>query len=73
LFFQALWFGGDITRIVGECVCPRGMVWNDNEMECESNLFWGLSTTLLTVVIVLAVLFTFCCCVCGFLIFRRFF
>lgn len=69
---SALWFGGDIARIVGECSCPPNTVWNESELQCDSNLFLGLTTTILTVVIVLAVLFTFCCCICGFLICRKF-
>ena len=44
-FFQALWFGGDVARIVGNCACPRGMVFDEREMQCQVRLiqqkiFW---------------------------------
>ena len=27
------WFGGDWAAIIGECNCPNGMVFNDNELQ----------------------------------------
>ena len=29
------WFGGDWAAIVGECACPGGMFFNDNEMQAR--------------------------------------
>ena len=29
------WFGGDWAAIVGECACPRGMLFNDNKMQAR--------------------------------------
>ena len=29
------WYGGDFAAIVGECECQGGMVWNDNELQCQ--------------------------------------
>ena len=36
IFFQTLWFGGNgqSLSIKGECSCPEGMYFNENEMEC---------------------------------------
>jgi hypothetical protein len=34
---QNLWFGGDVARIVGECVCPVGLYFDDSEMNCRQN------------------------------------
>jgi len=58
---SALWFGGDVASIVGECACPRGMHFDDWEMQCRQNFFSG---TVGIVVIVICVLIGLCCC-CG--------
>ena len=33
--FQHAWFGGDFASISGECSCPHGMFWDDNEVRCQ--------------------------------------
>ncbi len=67
---SALWFGGDAARIVGECACPHGMVWDDYEMECEMAGF-GIGMIFVFIIVVLILL---CCCAGGaFLIVRRLF
>jgi len=32
---SAAWFGGDVVNIVGECACPVGSYFDDDEMECS--------------------------------------
>ena len=32
---QRAWFGGDFASIIGECACPMGSIWNDNELRCD--------------------------------------
>ena len=72
-FAQALWFGGDVARIVGECACPRGMRWDDYEMECENDFLGGVGTVL-GVVAGIALLFILCCCGCAaFFLLRKIF
>jgi len=58
---SALWFGGDVARIVGECACPRGMYFDNYEMYCRQKFFSG---TLGMVVIAICALVGVCCC-CG--------
>ena len=36
--FQRAWFGGDFASIIGECACPRGSVFNNRELRCDSEL-----------------------------------
>ena len=42
--FQRAWFGGDFASIIGECACPRGSVFNNRELRCDSELFiWNFN------------------------------
>ena len=66
------WFGGDFASIVGECACPRGMVFNDREMRCESRGF-GLSGTSLILAILIPLGIAMCCCCGAVYAFRKFF
>jgi len=67
---SALWFGGDAASIVGECACPRGMVWDNYELRCEQNFFSG---TMLIVSIVIPILILLCCCCGCFFLARKMF
>ena len=71
ILFQALWFGGDVARIVGECACPHGMVFDNREMQCERSFMGGIG---MIVSSLFAVLILMCCCGCAcFMVVRRFF
>ena len=61
LIFQRAWFGGDFASIIGECACPRGMVFDQREMYCRQNF---MGSTIGLVVIGICVLVGLCCC-CG--------
>ena len=70
IFLQVLWFGGNdkYLSIIGECACPDGLYFSENEMECmEINL-----NILVIVGIVIGVLFLigagciFCFCCAGY-------
>ncbi len=67
---QALWFGGDVARIVGECSCPDGYFFDDNEMECQqASIIVGAGAI---VGLLAAALFACCCCGCiCFMIVRK--
>ena len=66
---SALWFGGDVARIVGECACPQGMFFDDDEMQCETNVIGGVGAS---IGLIVAALFGMCCCGCiCFLIVRN--
>ena len=66
------WFGGDVARIVGECACPPGMVFNDSQMKCESSGY-GLSGTGLILAILIPLGIAMCCCCGAVYAFRKFF
>ena len=57
-----------MARIVGECACSRGMVWDDYEMQCETQ-FFGSMFMIAAILIVLLILL--CCCVGGVFFFMR--
>ena len=40
-----MWFGGDVTRIVGACACPSGMVFDQGELQCETVATTGTNST----------------------------
>jgi len=67
---SALWFGGDVARIVGECACPRGMVFNNRELECQTAVF---GTGALIAVVFVGILMLLCACGCCFFAARKFF
>lgn len=64
----AAWFGGDVASIVGECACPRGMVWNDYQVQCETNYFSGTNLLLFILIPILALS---CCCCAGIFLFKK--
>ncbi len=73
-----MWFGGDAARIVGECSCPQGMVWDDDDLECESRGFGGGGLAglgaVLTAIVGVIVISLLCCCGCAvFFVLRKFF
>lgn len=71
---SALWFGGDAARIVGECACPHGMVWDNREMECEYQMFGGgMMGSIGLVGLIIGIIMAICCCACGVLLVRRVF
>lgn len=71
---SALWFGGDAARIVGECACPYGMVFNDREMRCMlAPQRVGFSGTSLVMVILIPLLVISCCCCIGAFVVRKLF
>merc|ERR1712136_76834 len=42
---NSAWFGGDVVSIVGECACPIGTYFDDDEMECASRTSSAISNT----------------------------
>ncbi len=58
---QALWFGGDYLRIIGECSCPVGFQWDNYELECERGILPMLSIMAYALMAILVVAF---CCGC---------
>ena len=65
VYLQNLWFGGDVARIVGECNCPDGMFFDDDDMQCRPVPGFGILAIL---GIVIAAIVPCCCCVaCCFL------
>ena len=78
LCWQALWFGGDAARIVGECSCPNGMRWDDDDLECENTYYGGGGVAGLAgglvAGLVIGLLILVCCCGCAvFFVLRKFF
>merc|ERR1719367_2553104 len=66
----AAWFGGDFASIKGECSCPDGMFWDDDDLRCRETGGVGLALGLAGIVgIIVAGLIGCCCCVgiCFFL------
>jgi len=65
---SALWFDGDFASIRGECSCPEGTFFNDNELRCDQVQFGAILGTLGIIGIVVGLLSCCCCtCVCYFL------
>ena len=58
---SALWFGGDVARIVGSCECEDGWSFDDDELECRKNIPFPIGAI---VGIVFAVILAFLCA-CG--------
>ena len=62
--FSSGWFGGVPTLAIrGECACPEGTFFDDDDMACNDIPPFGIG--LLTIIgIIIAVIVTTCCCVC---------
>ena len=62
--FSSGWFGGVPTLAIrGECACPEGTFFDDDDMACNDVPPFGFG--LLTIIgIIIAVIVTACCCVC---------
>ena len=60
------WFGGVPTLAIrGECACPEGTFFDEDDMACNDVPPFGFG--LLTIIgIIIAVIVTACCCVCCF-------
>jgi len=67
---NAGWFGGDWARIVGECACPRGMVFNEREMQCQTAAFGSIGYII--GVVFVGILVLLCACGCCFFAARKF-
>ena len=62
--FSPGWFGGVPTLAIrGECACPEGTFFDDDDMDCKSLPNFGLGI-LAIVGIIVAVIFAICCCFC---------
>ena len=70
LDFQSGWFGGDWARIVGECACPRGMVFDEREMQCQTAMFGSIGAII--GVVFVGILVLLCACGCCFFAARKF-
>lgn len=65
---SALWFDGDFASIRGECSCPEGTFFNDNELRCDEIQFGAILGSLAIIGIVVGLLSCCCCtCLCIFL------
>lgn len=64
---SALWFGGDVARIIGECACPHGMYFDNYDMNCRQRF---LSSPFALIGLAIAIGVVLCCC-CGFLCVAR--
>ena len=67
--FSSGWFGGGFTvAIRGECACPEGTFFDDDDMDCKSLWIasYGLGTLEIVVILIgsIAVIFAMCCCAC---------
>ena len=61
--FSSGWFGGGFTvAIRGECACPEGTFFDDDDMDCK-NISNGLGLLAIIGIIIACILCT-CCCVC---------
>ena len=63
---QRAWFGGDFASIVGECACPNGFVWDDDNLMCRTIVGYGIGSiigSIVGILVSLALLFI-CCKVC---------
>ena len=61
--FSSGWFGGGFTLdIRGECACPEGTFFDDDDMDCK-NISNGLGLLAIIGIIIACILCT-CCCVC---------
>ena len=62
--FSSGWFGGVPTLAIrGECACPEGTFFDDDDMACNDVPPFGFG--LLTIIgIIIAVIVTACCGVC---------
>ena len=69
IYFQSLWFGGDLASIVGECACSDSLFWNEDELECQTPTFGSVGMIILFILIALVA--TCGCCCGGFLIVRK--
>ena len=71
---QAAWFGGDFASIKGECSCPGGMFWDDDDLRCRETeggsqakarrflAIIGIVVASLIGCCCLTVICMFCCC-----------
>lgn len=66
-FFQNLWFGGDVASIVGECSCPDGMFWDNDDLTCKPSFSIGMGAI---IGIIIAGIIG-CCCCCGLCLLAR--
>jgi len=68
--FSSGWFGGVPTLAIrGECACPEGTFFDDDNMDCKpiwiANRFDSDGLGLLAIIgIIVAVILATCCCVC---------
>jgi hypothetical protein len=61
------WFGGDFASIVGECACPRGMVWDQRDVYCRQKGFGNGWVALIAI----AILVGACVCCAGMAMMAR--
>lgn len=64
--FSSGWFGGVPTvAIRGECACPEGTFFDDDDMDCKTIRFESAGLGLLAIIgIIVAIILATCCCLC---------
>jgi len=58
------WFGGDFAAIQGECACPEGNFFDDNQMQCVEPSGMGIGVLIGIIIGALAIMS--CCCCAAF-------
>jgi len=64
--FSSGWFGGVPTLAIrGECACPEGTFFDDDDMDCKPLRFDSDGLGFIAIIgIIVAVILATCCCVC---------